>query len=148
MFPAMATVIPARLSSSEVSAVTVVFPFVPVMATTCGWYACSLARQSMACANRLNSVPCQSPFCWAAVHTGSTCAGDKPGLLNTPLIDASSSKAATNEPWTNVASMFSRCMVAKHGGFSRVSATVTLAPCDAHQRTIAKPDSPKPKTNM
>ena len=148
MFPAMATVTPARLSKREVRVVTVVLPLVPVIANTCGWYPCALAKQSMACANRLNSVPCQSPFCWVAVHTDSTCAGDKPGLLKTPFIDESSSKAASKDPWMNVTSVLSDRMVAKHGGCSRVSTTVTLAPCSTHQRTMAKPEVPKPKTNI
>jgi hypothetical protein len=42
-----------------------------------------------------------------AVQTDSTCAGDKPGLLKTPFIEASSSKAESKDPWMNVTSMFS-----------------------------------------
>ena len=44
MFPAIATVTPARLSKREVKVVTVVLPLVPVIANTWGWYACALAK--------------------------------------------------------------------------------------------------------
>jgi hypothetical protein len=37
MLPAAATLRPARCASSAVSAVVVVLPLVPVMASTCGW---------------------------------------------------------------------------------------------------------------
>ncbi len=82
----------------------------------------------------------------AACQTGATTTGDKPGLLKTARIPVPSTSDASNAPARNWTCGSSACNCPSWGGASRVSATVTWAPCRTHQRAIAMPEVPSPRT--
>ena len=147
MFPATATRRPARSNNCPVNAVTVVLPFVPVIANTCGAYCVSIFNSSKACANKLSSVPTHKPAACAACHTGATESGVRPGLLKTARMGCPSTNDASNGAClkTTLGCCVLNC--ARWGGCSRVSTTTTSAPWRTHQRTIASPESPRPRTS-
>ena len=78
--------------------------------------------------------------------TAPTCAGDRPGLRNTRLRLRRAAIRRTRPP-TKRASGSSSRSAASRGGCSRVSATVTRRAARAHQRAIARPESPRPRTS-
>ena len=152
ILPATATLFPAQRTRWPVSEVTVVLPLVPVMASTFGAYSAWMvgtalcARSSSACANRLSSPPTHRPRVCAASITPTVSAGLRPGLLKTARMELPSISEALKSECTKRTSGSSWRSTASCGGASRVSTTVTTAPCNAHQRTMARPDAPKPRT--
>ena len=104
------------------------------------------ARSLRASANKLSSPPTHRPSLCAASITPAVSAGLKPGLLKTARISVPSINAASKVECTKVTSGNSTRNTASCGGASRVSTTVTTAPCSAHHRTMARPDAPRPKT--
>ena len=95
---------------------------------------------------RSNSPPELTPLALAAINTGATSAGLKPGERYTADTPCPSIRLASKAPATKRTCGSSCCSTASCGGAERVSATVTWAPQRTHQRAIARPEAPKPRT--
>ena len=128
MLPATSQSMPALRSRWPASAVTVVLPFVPVIASTVSRAACH-ANSSMS--------PNTGRPCASALRTISS-SSESPGLTHTastPSSNAGEKAPACSSP----AKSFFR------GGSRRLSATRTLPPSRSTQRATDSPVSPSPR---
>ena len=94
---------------------------------------------------RSSSPPALIPPALAAINTGATSAGDRPGERYTADTPCPSTRLASKAPATKRTCGSACCSTASCGGAARVSATVTRAPQRTHQRAIARPEAPRPR---
>ena len=140
MLPAATASMPTDCASAAVSAVVVVLPVVPVMARM---RVCARTpSSSSACASRLISPVSGRPRRRACAATPTR--GSSPGLSATRSTPSSTSSPKL--PMKISASGASAFSASTPGGTARLSATRTRAPRRAHQRAMARPDSPSPRT--
>ena len=136
MLPATIVFNPAALHISPTNVATVVLPFAPVMAIT-------FAHSGRYCANNSTSPTTATPASIASCMAGS--AKVIPGL--TTNNSAAFNISASNAPQCTSTFGISALTTLALGGFSRVSATATAAPCATSQRNADRPVSPSPSTN-
>ncbi len=135
MLPATTVARPAARHSAPVSAVTVVLPFVPVIASTFCSGGNARAKSSMSPAS-------SAPRATAAAIGGWSLG--TPGLI--AIRSAPANVASVNGPVVSGTPGSAAASSAARGGSARVSATRTRAPSRARYRASDSPVIPSPST--
>ncbi|CFP61159.1 Uncharacterised protein [Bordetella pertussis] len=148
--PAARALIPPASISCRVSAVTVVLPLVPVIASTRGRYSRDSARPASARANSSISPTTstlRSRACSSSSRVGDSC-GTNPGLSTicaTPSSRSGGNCSPQPSRYSTVASASAACSAASPPGCARESVTRRGEPWRAYQRAAATPVSPNPR---